>query len=58
MKYWMSLVAVLSIFVEVEHTDTLNLKTFTVAARVKFVSDTGGGEQNIAYKQVGDDRAR
>ena len=44
-------------YLEVEHTDTLNLKTFTVAAWVKFVNDTDGGEQNIAYKQVGDDRA-
>ena len=44
-------------YLEVEHTDTLNLKTFTVAAWVKFRNDTGGGEQNIAYKQVGNDRA-
>ena len=43
-------------YLDVEHTDVLNLKTFTVAAWVKFVSDTGGGEQNIAYKQVGNDR--
>ena len=43
-------------YLEVEHTDTLNLKTFTVAAWVKFLNDTGGGEQNIAYKQVGNDR--
>ena len=43
-------------YLEVEHTDTLNLTTFTVAAWVKFLSDTGGGEQNIAYKQVGNDR--
>ena len=42
---------------EVEHTDALNLDTFTVAAWVKFITDTGGGEQNIAHKQVGDDRA-
>lgn len=42
---------------EVEHTDALNLETFTVAAWVKFITDTGGGEQNIAYKQVEDDRA-
>ena len=44
-------------YLEVEHTDALNLETFTVAAWIKFVSDTDGGEQNIAYKQVGDDRA-
>ena len=44
------------IYLEVEHTDTFNLKTFTVAAWIKFLSDTGGGEQNIAYKQVGNDR--
>ena len=43
-------------YLEVEHTDTLNLTTFTVAAWIKFLSDTGGGEQNIAYKQVGNDR--
>ena len=43
-------------YLEVEHTDTLNLKMFTVAAWVKFLNDTGGGEQNIAYKQVGNDR--
>ena len=43
-------------YLEVEHTDTLNLETFTVAAWVKFITDTGGGEQNIAYKQIGDDR--
>ncbi len=42
---------------EVEHTDALNLDTFTVAAWVKFITDTGGGEQNIAYKQLGDDRS-
>ncbi len=44
-------------YLEVAHTDALNLETFTVAAWIKFVSDTGGGEQNIAYKQVGDNRA-
>ena len=44
-------------YLEVAHTDKLNLETFTVAAWVKFLSDTGGGEQNIAYKQVGNDRA-
>ena len=44
-------------YLEVEHTDALNLETFTVAAWVKFLNDTGGGEQNIAYKQVGNDRA-
>ncbi len=43
-------------YLEVEHTDVLNLKTFTVAAWIKFLNDTGGGEQNIAYKQVGNDR--
>ena len=32
-------------YLEVEHTDTLNLKTFTVAAWIKFLNDTGGGEQ-------------
>ena len=42
---------------EVEHTDALNLDTFTVATWVKFITDTGGGEQNIAYKQLGDDRS-
>ena len=42
---------------EVEHTDALNLDTFTVAAWVKFITDTGGGKQNIAYKQLGDDRS-
>ena len=44
-------------YLEVAHTDKLDLETFTVAAWVKFLSDTGGGEQNIAYKQVGNDRA-
>ena len=44
-------------YLEVEHTDALNLETFTVAAWIKFLNDTGGGEQNIAYKQVGNDRA-
>ncbi len=29
-------------YLEVEHTDTLNLETFTVAAWVKFLNDTGG----------------
>ena len=42
--------------IEVEHTDAFDLETFTVAVWVKFISDTGGGEQNIAYKQVGNDR--
>ena len=42
---------------EVEHTDALNLDTFTVAVWVKFITDTGGGEQNIAYKQAADDRS-
>ena len=41
---------------EVEHTDALNLDTFTIAAWIKFITDTQGGEQNIAHKQLGDDR--
>lgn len=44
-------------YLEVAHTDMLNLETFTVAAWIKFINDTGGSEQNIAYKQVEDDRA-
>lgn len=44
------------VHVEVPHTNTLNLEQFTVEAWVNFIADTGGGEQNIAYKQVGDDR--
>lgn len=40
------------------NTDEFNLTTFTVAAWIKFLSDTGGGEQNVAYKQVGDDRKK
>lgn len=43
-------------YIEVAHTADLSLETFTVAAWVMFISDTGSGEQNIAYKQVGDDR--
>jgi hypothetical protein len=43
-------------YVEVAHTADLSLETFTVAVWVMFINDTGSGEQNIAYKQVGDDR--
>ena len=43
-------------YIEVAHTADLTLETFTVECWVMFTSDTGSGEQNIAYKQVGDDR--
>ena len=43
-------------YFEVPHADALNLSTFIITAWVKFLADTGGGEQNILYKQVGKDR--
>ena len=43
-------------YFEAQHSSVLDLGIFTITVWVKFLENTGGGEQNIVYKRV--DKAR
>ena len=44
-------------YFEAQHSSVLDLGIFTITVWVKFLENTGGGEQNIVYKRVDKDRS-